>query len=36
MAKKPTYNELEQEIKKLEKEKLNRMAAEKALQQSEE
>lgn len=36
MAKKPTYKELAQEIKALEKEKLNRMAAEKALQQSEE
>ena len=36
MAKKPTYEELEQDIRTLEKEKLNRMAAEKALQQSEE
>ncbi|MBW2604384.1 MAG: PAS domain S-box protein [Deltaproteobacteria bacterium] len=36
MAKKPTYRELEQDIKALEKEKLNRMAAEKALHQSEE
>jgi PAS domain S-box-containing protein len=36
MAKKPTYMELEQKIKVLEKEKLNRMAAEKAFQQSEE
>jgi PAS domain S-box-containing protein len=36
MAKKPTYGELEQNIRVLEKEKLNRMAAEKALQQSEE
>ena len=36
MDKKPTYKELAQEIKALEKEKLNRMAAEKALQQSEE
>ena len=36
MAKKPTYKELEQDIKTLEKEKLNRMAAETALQQSEE
>jgi len=36
MVNKPTYKELEQDIKGLEKEKLNRMAAEKALQQSEE
>ena len=36
MAKKPTYMELEQRIKVLEKEKLNRMAAEEAFQQSEE
>jgi len=36
MAKKPTYKELAQEIKALEKEKLNRVAAEKALQLSEE
>jgi len=36
MAKKPTYEELEQKIKALEKETLNRMAAEKAFQQSEE
>ncbi|MBW2407741.1 MAG: PAS domain S-box protein [Deltaproteobacteria bacterium] len=36
MAKKPSYKDLEQDIKALEKEKLNRMAAEKALQQSEE
>ncbi len=36
MAKKPTYMELEQKIKALEKEKLNRMAAEKAFKQSEE
>ncbi|MDH4206157.1 MAG: PAS domain S-box protein [Desulfobacteraceae bacterium] len=36
MAKKPTYKELEQNIKALEKEKLNRMTVEKALQQSEE
>ncbi|MBW2491424.1 MAG: PAS domain S-box protein [Deltaproteobacteria bacterium] len=36
MSKKPSYKDLEQDIKALEKEKLNRMAAEKALQQSEE
>ena len=36
MARKPTYMELEQKIKALEKEKLNRMAAEEAFQQSEE
>ena len=36
MASKPTYKELEQDINVLEKEKLNRMAAERALQQSEE
>ena len=32
MDKKPTYKELAQEIKALEKEKLNRMAAEKGIQ----
>ena len=36
MAQRPTYMELEQKIKVLEKEKLNRMAAERAFQQSEE
>ncbi|MBU1161130.1 MAG: hypothetical protein KKF96_01125, partial [Proteobacteria bacterium] len=36
MAKEPAYKELAQDIKALEKEKLNRMAAEKAFQRSEE
>jgi PAS domain S-box-containing protein len=36
MPKKPTYEELEKKIKALEKETVNRMAAEKAFQQSEE
>jgi len=36
MAKKPTYKELEQRVKVLEKETVNRMAVEKAFRQSEE